>query len=313
MTSNLTSLTHRSHWLAAILLSISASGHALDSTAPDTKVTVFDPDRIGWQRVQMGASRLFMSMDADLKLEVVDSGEIVPRLAKPGQGEPVLPGPTILNMSYLTEGLGRTSDYELLLDASDGRALQRTSLVTGNRTRHRVYRFTDLGVYHHTRWPVKGEEKQRHETWSDLGEGLRPYPAGLPDIPVTEPTGLIYLAAAAPLEAPGDRFEILTFARRYVHRVEVEMAEPERIKVNYRETNADGVTKREGTVNALRILIRGREAVDDEDDQDDFEMLGLTGDIELFLEPETRAPLQLSGKAKIFGQVTFRLNESTVR
>jgi hypothetical protein len=294
-------------------MAVSLPGYTLAGAAPDTEVALFNPERIGWQRGQMGASRLFISMSADLRLEVVDSAQIVPRLAEPGLGEPVMPGPTILNMSYLTEGLGRTTDYELLLDASDGRALQRTSLATRSRYRHRVYRFTDLGVYHRTRWPVKGEEKQPHETWSDRDEDLRPYPDSLPDSPVTEPTGLLYLAAAAPLEEPGDRFEILTFARRYVHRVEVEMAEPERIKVDYKETNAEGVTKREGTVNALRILIRGREAVDDEDDQDDFEMLGLTGDIELFLEPETRAPLQLSGKAKIFGQVTFRLKELTVR
>ena len=42
-------------------------------------------------------------------------------------------------------------------------------------------------------------------------------------------------------------------------------------------------------------------------DSDDFELLGLHGNIELALDAETRTPLMLSGSAPIFGKITLRL------
>ncbi len=67
-----------------------------------------------------------------------------------------------------------------------------------------------------------------------------------------------------------------------------------------------------GEVRTVRVAIRGRplEASDDEDDND-FELLGLTN-LELFLDPETRAPLMLTGRLPRFGQVAFRLERLTL-
>ena len=42
-------------------------------------------------------------------------------------------------------------------------------------------------------------------------------------------------------------------------------------------------------------------------EDDDLELLGLHGRLELLLDPATRAPLELSGDVKIVGTVTLRL------
>ena len=49
------------------------------------------------------------------------------------------------------------------------------------------------------------------------------------------------------------------------------------------------------------------EAVDDGDSENEFELLGLRGDIDLHIDPETRAPLQIEGRVKIAGHTIMRL------
>ena len=64
----------------------------------------------------------------------------------------------------------------------------------------------------------------------------------------------------------------------------------------------------------LRLAVRGLPVVDPAgkvrgDKNEDFELLGLSGNIELALDAETRTPLLLSGNAPVFGKVTLRLSE----
>jgi hypothetical protein len=64
--------------------------------------------------------------------------------------------------------------------------------------------------------------------------------------------------------------------------------------------------QRQGTVRPLRLALQGL-PVPGGDPDEDLELLGLRGRLELLLDPATRAPLQLSGNVKIVGSVTLRL------
>ena len=61
---------------------------------------------------------------------------------------------------------------------------------------------------------------------------------------------------------------------------------------------------------ALSIAIEARPLAAAPDEE--FELFGLT-DLELLLDPETRAPLELRGHVDYFGDVAFRLRQLTVR
>jgi hypothetical protein len=64
--------------------------------------------------------------------------------------------------------------------------------------------------------------------------------------------------------------------------------------------------ERRGKVRPLRLSLQGL-PVPGGDPEDDLELLGLRGRLELLLDPATRAPLQLSGDVKIVGTVTLHL------
>ena len=271
---------------------------------------LLEPAKIGWSGATLQASKLFLSMEADIRLQRLPTTDIEGALIEPGEGVPVAPGDSVIEMNYATEGLGRHTDVTLLMDPESGSAIQRISEDSGNKQRYRVYRFTETGAYHRTRWPLTGEEKKPVSEWSDRSEGTHVYAEGAHGKHVTESTGLIYVAAAANLREPGDRLEILTYARRYVHRVILEVTESKEVNVDFDIVAPDGTGNRQDKLSPIRILIRG-ESLDD-DGEDRFNLLGLRGDMELLLDPDTRLPLQLSGRAKVVGQVTFRLRKAVL-
>ncbi len=273
------------------------------------------PAGVGWSAVELSASKFFLSATAAITLRERALPEVEALLLTPPAGRPVAPGPTVMEMSYDATLTGQHSVMTLLLDPLNGAALQKVVEDSGRRQRERRWRFTDIGAYHWTRRPANAKEgAQPPATWSDRSEGQRDYPGRLSGTAVTDPTGLIYALAAAPLRATGDRYEIIEFSRRHLHRVSAEVTGTFSVPVDYRERRGGSVTVRKTKLPALRIHLRG-EAWPGGAGQDDepFELLGLSGGIDIALDPVTRVPLQLSGAAPYVGQVTFRLKAATLR
>jgi len=294
------------------IVAVIAGLAAATPVSADCPDTALDASRIGWSSLQFHAAKFFFSVDTEVTTRSLSASDLPEILITTAEGRPVQPDGLVQEIAFATDAFGRHTIMSLLVNADSGAALQRTTHDSGGRYRHRVYRFTDKGAYHKTRWPVgKTEEKlpaDRWEEWSEAGEDLRPYPHDAVGELVTDPSGLLYIVGAAKLDQPGDHFEILTYVRKHVHRVHIEVTGTRMIKVNYKERQGANSKHRKDKKQALRLLIRG-EPLDDGDDQDEFELLGLRGNIEMLLDPVSRAPLQLTGKVKIAGKVTMRITE----
>ncbi len=267
-----------------------------------------DPARVGWTEVRFHASKFFLSAEASLKVEQGDAGQYAGSLMAPGTGKAVDLDDDPLMMVIDTRALGRDGHNILLMNGRSGAAVQ---FIQSEADRYRITRFTDIGRFRRTWRPEKNQRKLPHEQWTDRSDSVRDYPPDATGQVVVEAGALIYIIAAAPLAVPGDRYEVLTPIKRQLFRVVMEVASPRKIKTSYTEHSPSGTVRRKGRVEPLRILIRG-EGLNAEDDEK-FQLLGLQGDIELFLQPDTRLPLQLSGKIKILGEVNFRLREATLR
>jgi hypothetical protein len=214
-------------------------------------------------------------------------------------------GETVLQLVYEGRAVGQRSRAVLWMDPVTGAAIQRMADDLTGDLRHREYRYTTTGGYHWTWRPESGEQQLPWARWSRATEGVRPYgrePAG----PVLETTSLVYAIAAAPLLQPGDTAGFSVFQRRVLQRVEVRVTDTRRIDVDYREVSAAGSRRQRGSVEALRVVVRGDPGT--LGSSDELELLGLRGALELHLDPATRAPLSLSGDVKIIGAVTLRLS-----
>lgn len=294
--------------LAGLCAQIALAGPVAGKTGP------FDPQRVSWTRLEFSAQKLFLSAQASLAVALRPRDAISAGIVTPPMGKAVPMPETLAEIRYGASGMGRNSDTTLWLDLASGAALQRLQLDSGARTRQRIYRYTDIGAWHQTRWPANDRERELPlEQWTDRSEGLRPYPAAATGLVITDPAALLWLIAATDLAKPGDRLEINTFSRRRVHRVSVEALGMTQTSIKFEAQDARGIWQREGRMPALRIRIRGEPLEQQADSDDEFELLGLQGDIELLLDPASRAPLALSGRAKILGQVTFQLCKAMLR
>lgn len=268
----------------------------------------FDAARVGWSEIRMGATKLFLSAESTLAWRLVPGDSVAGDLVSFPPGEAVAPGPEVLELSYLTAGVGRKSSLTLLMDPASGAAIQRLQHEYEGKFRYRVYRFGDIGAFHRTRHPASNQEKTLPPgKWTKTGEGLRRYPVLPGTTPVVEPTGLLYLIAAAELDQPGDTLDVLTFRRRDTQTVRVTVLPPREITVRYDELWPSGAVQRRGTLRPVRLALEGVATPGQPPDGDDLELLGLRGRLELLLDPETRAPVELSGNVRILGTVTLRL------
>lgn len=285
------------------------AGELMEATAAEVAERL-DPTRPGWTRARLRASKLLVSMRVDMRLDQ-QSGASLDPLLDPPEGNAVAAGEFVTNMTYVTDALGRHSEVILTLDPSSGAALQRIAHDSGKRLRKRSYRFTDMGAMRWTVRPRPGEESMAAQDWTDQSREMRAYPADMPDGPISEASALIYLVGAAQLAEPGDRLEMLGYSSSsdVVHQVTAVVTERDKISIDFDEVHRERRTHRKGKRQALRVEIRGQPLPGQDDDE--FELIGMT-DIELIIDPDTRAPLQLVGRVPFFGRVRFELDELTL-
>ncbi len=294
--------------LASMLLAAPVPILAGAAVAGGPDDALFDRSRVGWSEIRMGATKLFLSAEAGVTWRMVPGSSVSDELVSFPPGSAIAPGPEVLEISFETAGAGRKSRLTLLMDPLSGAAIQRTQHEYAGKFRERIYRFGTDGAYHRTRWPLTNAEKNLPPAqWTRTAEGLRAYPDAPGNAPVVESTGLLYLISAAVLEKPGDSLDILTFRRHDTQTVRVTVLPPREITVRYDELGPTGAVQRRGPLLPVRLSLEGVQTPGQPPDEDDLELLGLRGKLELMLDPATRAPVQLSGNVRIVGAVTLRL------
>ena len=288
----------------AMPVALLLSAGALCQPGAHSLVQQFDRARLGWDRTELSASKFFVSMRVTMALgQDPGHGDGIGLRALdpsgPGAGDA-----SGLGIRYVTDGLGRNSNVELVIDPVSGAAKRRTSLESGSRNKYRQYLLGDETVQRLTRRPQDGEETRPATEWSRVSEEQIDYPGAARGV-VTEAGALIYLIAASHLEQPGDSFEILTLASDEFHWVEATVTGLDAINLDYKERSDAGSKRRTVREKAIRIVLSSRPVLPGDDDR--FELLGLR-DIELFIDTSSRALLQLRGKVDYFGRITFSLD-----
>jgi hypothetical protein len=287
----------------------------LSVSYPAVADSSFDPQRVRWTTLDFSASKFLLTARASVSTRTLPASETAGQLATTPIGRPVTPGSEVTEIIYRASGFGMESVTTLWMDPSSGSTLQQIQEDQGNRQRQRTYRFTDVGAYHYTRRPADSRQKSLPASqWTDLSQGMRAYSPSTPSQPVTTATVLLWMASAAELSRSGDRLEALTFSRRHLNRVTLQVTGQRTVNVDFTEQDpVSGSSRRRASVDALVLKLSATPADAQPDDEEPFELLGLHGDLELLLDPRTRVPLQLRGQVKIIGQVTIRLRRAVLR
>jgi hypothetical protein len=283
---------------------------AILATAGGVEGAPLNPARVGWSRVGLEAHKLFIKATTVAEWSVENAGSVAGRLAESPEGVVVVPGANILKVNYRAALPGLKSDTTLWMDPETGNSLQYEVRDSGKRFRERIVRYTDAGAYQRTRRPKPGEDKGTPAKWTDETAGFWPYGQNLAGQPVLDSLGLLNFIAASDLAKSGDQTEVLVFHRRALVRVRLTVDGLLDAKVAYRAVGDDGRRSCKGTTRALNIRLTvlpfGTESTD-------FDFLGLKSDIAIYLEPQSRLPLRIEGRAAVIGRVITNLQEARLK
>jgi hypothetical protein len=265
-------------------------------------------ERVHWDRLTLEARKFFLSADSTIRLTILDRKQANAQLIEPRQGEPIALGTRAVRIDFLTNLIGRSTDTAVWMDPVNGAALQYEAYDRGSKYRYRVYRYTDSGAYQTTRQPLEGEKDLSWQDWSDTSEGFRQYPSDVQGNVIVEPAGLLYILAASNLSDPGDRLEFFGYMGNDIVRVVLSVDERSIVEADFKTTGSTGHQRCRGDLSTLRIRVNGYRVSDGSDAGFDF--LGLEKDVEVFLDPVSRLPAQITGRIRILGRLTIRLKEA---
>ena len=274
------------------------------SLALDTKL---DPSRVQWTGLSYKTRVLFFGMSIDVQMNQMSLAMSKAALLAPKHGEGTMPqtDPTY-RIDLDTEILGRNSFISLWFDP-EGTAFQRTQTDTGKKHRVKTYRILKNGFYSRQAKPRENEKALPPSKWTDIGEGNNEFNMlAPPGTIIAEPTALYYLVSASPLNKPGDTFEQYIFTKHGIYRLDLRAVDYQNIEVNF-ETNQSGNKSTVYNDEFKTLHISVNPVAIDPAAKGDFDLLGLKGEIDLYLDPETRVLVQISGAIDIVGYTDIKL------
>ena len=149
-------------------------------------------------------------------------------------------------------------------------------------------------------------DEQEPERWKNRWDET--VPAQTAEV-VIEPSALFLLITSTPdswLEKPQ---VVHTFSDNELHRVRITRSSTVQVRTKFDERTSDGESR---TVEGERaaLLYRLEPLPRPDGSEGKMQLLGLEGAIELYVDVETRLPLQISGRIPPVGQVHIRLQRA---
>lgn len=265
-----------------------------------------DTPTLPWTHLRFSAKKLFWTAETRIDLEPADPSSLATTLiAAPGSDALPAP-PPVLQLSVASAFAGRRDHATLWFDPETGRAFQRRKVREGKKAYTKTYRFTREGVFSHRRSPTDDERDRPSSDWSNLDTRTFPH---RPDrcAVVTEPTALLHRVSLADLEL-GDRVDLCAFSNKQTQRLVLRVEEALQLEVDH-QLSSPGTTPRQRreTIEVLRLRIGPADEA-----AEGFELLGLEGEVDLYVDRRYRLPVRLEGRLGSLGRLRVDLEEAVL-
>ncbi len=197
----------------------------------------------------------------------------------------------------------------------NGTAIRRLRLLKGKEYYLKDYIFALSGVYRYRKKPAdSAEETAKPELWGNTEKTFYPLPGDISATTIiSEPSLILYYLSAKTLKSDPKPEEICVFNKKQYYMVRVVREAPIRVQVDYieqQDCQNKLVKKGEITLSRYRLISRPVEEKD-ESTAEKFSFMGLTGDITIYFNEESRIPIRISGDIPFIGRIHFNLRQVT--
>jgi hypothetical protein len=150
-------------------------------------------------------------------------------------------------------------------------------------------------------------ENGQEPEWQRAQQSTRDYPSWMGgDVLITDPLALLLIGRDTRLQDLDDQVQMVVYSRDNLVLLDLTVAGVEKLNMNLVLREGEHTKKLRERREALRIRIDASHLGVDSD-QDDMEVLGMRGDVELLLDRSWRVPLMLRGRAPGVGAVKLAL------
>jgi len=289
--------------VSALMLFSASIASACDNCADDaTSIGKHVP----WDKIEFRARKFLIGASSVMEwsiLDTVTSGAewIEPADVAGVEGTPIAPGEDILRIAYNSDFLGTHYYTVLWIDPRTGAILQYETNKDGRKAKHRVYRFTNMGVFRRTWRPQADEKKLAWHQWTDQSGDYRPFQREAQNRVIADTLSLVYLVSTSGLGRDVEQLDYLAYGNREISRAVFSTAEPTAIKTEFYIQGPIREQRCHGKIKVMKIEL-DIQHVGDVIDPD----FGFLTEVELYLTPDTRIPVVLSGRAEGLGKLTIK-------
>ena len=283
--------------------------------AQSSSTTKFESASLPWSRLSFKADSLFGKVTTEVRLAALPAKEAGHLLLAVPQADALQPsGEAVISITVDSNidpliGPKEILNTRSLCNPYGAAALQLVRLRQGGKIWQKSYRFQPDGVYHQRKKPVdKKQLELPPEQWNTFEKRFYQYNGKDHQCPaVLETSELIYLASVIDFTEQKAPLSLCVFDKQQVYRVTVIAGGARQLKVDYLERSGDNQTRRNDVIDALKISFQPRALVLENEELEIFSFLGFQGEFDIFVDPDSRLPVQVSDKIGTLGRIDIKL------
>lgn len=195
----------------------------------------------------------------------------------------------------------RAMETQLMIPGS-GHLLQRSRLTSGKNTRLKEYDYAADMLVRIRREPDSSQDSPPAR-WPVSSRRDIPYPAFEAGLVLTSMPALLLVAGTA-VEKPGHAATVYVHGDLNFYRVRLGVVGEEQVEVDY--VLAGGQQRIQGERTAIVVNLQV-DPVGTRQDDPEFNLLGLGGQVSILLDKQSRLPLQVRGRAPRIGETSISL------
>ena len=291
------------------------------SQAEYSLASKFEPNRIQWNRLVYRAKSSWGKVTNDVQLKYESVNKVAKLLIETPSGRASQTGSSSL-LSITTHstfdpyfGTTELLSSQSWYDPSAVVVLQRSRERRGKDKWHKIYRFTDKGVYRIRKKPKNSKEADLPlELWTKIRGSFYPFEKNyLSCSRVLTPNMLLVLISSIDFQTEDEPVNLCVFNKKQLHNVQIRPAGKKRLKLSYNERSKNREVHRKERVETLKLSFTIRSYGRKNRKPEPFSFLGLNGDFNIYIKKDTKLPVRVSGKVPKVGKVDFQLKEVQLR
>ena len=306
---------HKRWMIFFAILLISLFSPLTSSAAEKVPAMNIDKTTVAWKNLSFKGKEFFAKLVAEVALTSPSKSELDAAFIPSPQGDPIgitKSGVLIIDTKISVKSVFAKVKLQNIawFNPVTLSTMQYVRQRIGLKDAKKIYRFTDTGVFRFTKQPIdKNEITQLPEKWSAVKERFYPYdPEKKNCSNIAAPMPVIYLISASKASDFEKPVTICVFNKKETIYLDIQKAPAESVQLNHIEIKGDEAIQRNTSILAEVLTLKAR-SVSSGQPMNNFTLVGLQGNIKIYIDPESRVPVQLRGNYQGLGEIKLKLRQ----